>query len=153
MAPWLRVLETYLVQALLRTPAFHRGVEKVVKNVHRIRHGLPPEEMGGTKIDQPGNSSFLKHFSEEVQTQLGRAEGKSSDAAVKSAGETTEGSAEEVWKANRRRIRAEKKPVEEVVVDADAAWENARKKTEQGAKKGFIGEYIEALREQTRNGR
>ena len=82
MAPWLRVLEAYLVQALLRTPAFHRGVEKVAKSVHRIRHGLPPEEMGGTKIDRPGNEGFFRHFSEEIQAQLGRAE--AGDPALKS---------------------------------------------------------------------
>jgi hypothetical protein len=36
---------------------------------------------------------------------------------------------------------------------ADAAWEKARKQTESGAKRGFIGEYIEALREQTKSGK
>ncbi|KAF2766335.1 hypothetical protein EJ03DRAFT_242636, partial [Teratosphaeria nubilosa] len=70
MAPWLRVVEAYLVQALLRTPAFHRGVEKVAKQVHRIRHGLPPEAPSGTSIDSPHNSSFLNHYWDEVRAQL-----------------------------------------------------------------------------------
>ena len=159
MAPWLRVLEAYLVQLLLRTPAFHRGVEKVARQVHRVRNGIPPEEMGGTKIDQPGNSSFFKHFNEEIQTQLGRAEG---DAArpprveqARGAGQKVEEpeGADAVWENMKKQPPPQ--PAQKVVEDegADAAWESARKRTESGAKKGFIGEYIEALREQTKNGR
>lgn len=160
MAPWLRVLEAYLVQALLRTPAFHRGVEKVVKQVHRVRHGIPPEELGGTKIDQPGNSSFFKHFNEEIQSQLGRAEGEATRPPrveqARSAGQVSEEAegADAVWEDIRRKAKVEQK-AEKVVENegADAVWENARRRTEDGAKKGFIGEYIEALREQTKNGR
>ncbi|KAF2207389.1 hypothetical protein CERZMDRAFT_5351, partial [Cercospora zeae-maydis SCOH1-5] len=70
MAPWLRVLEAYAVQALLRTPAFHRGVEKVAKQVHRIRHGLPYEEPGGTNISDPSQPGFTKHFLDELKGQL-----------------------------------------------------------------------------------
>ncbi|EMD00085.1 hypothetical protein BAUCODRAFT_49434, partial [Baudoinia panamericana UAMH 10762] len=68
MAPWLQVVEAFLVQQLLRQPTFHRAVEKVAKGVHRLRHGTPPEELGGTKLDQP--SGMLGHFLDEVKTQL-----------------------------------------------------------------------------------
>jgi hypothetical protein len=157
MAPWLRVLEAYLVQLLLRTPAFHRGVEKVARQVHRVRHGIPPEEMGGTKIDQPGNSSFLKHFNEEVQAQLGRAEANGGEQAARPANKIppeqnvaqAEG-ADAVWESVKKQAPPQKVAEEE---GADAAWEKARKQTESGAKRGFIGEYIEALREQTKSGK
>ena len=141
MAPWLRFLEAYAVQLLLRTPAFHRGVEKVAKGVHRIRHGIPPEEMGGTKIDDPTKSSFLRHFSEEVQTQLGRAEAKSGDALVKS-----ESSA-----ASKGARSSSVEQVEEE--NAEAVWRNAQKRDAEAPKQGFMGEYIGALREQMRNGK
>lgn len=136
---WQRVLEAYLTQALLRTPAFHRAVEKVAKNVHRLRHGVPPEEMGGTKIDNPNSGSFLRHFSEEVQTQLGRAEAKTGDTAA-AKGES-----------------AAAKRSEQVAEDesADAVWRNAQKNVEDGQKQpqGFMGEYIAALREQLKSGK
>lgn len=140
MAPWLRVLEAYLVQALLRTPAFHRGVEKVVRGVNRIRHGVPPEEMGGTKLDQPNNSGFLKHFTEEIQTQLGRAEAKTGDAAGKSG------------KVTAARGAAEQEAQDE---SAEAVWRTARKNVEEGhkEKQGFLGEYMAALREQAKGGK
>lgn len=140
MSPWIRVLEAYLVQALLRTPAFHRGVEKVAKGVHRLRHGIPPEEMGGTKIDQPNSSSFLRHFTEEVQTQLGRAEAKTSDAAVKS--ESGLGSRD----AARRTTEKEEE-------NAEAVWRNAQRSSTEAPKQGFMGEYVGALKEQLKNGK
>lgn len=161
MAPWLQVLEAYLVAALLRTPAFHRGVEKVAKQVHRIRHGIPPEEMGGTKIDQPGNGGFLRHFTDEVQSQLGRAEAR--QGALKSpeevrAAQTTmdaEGeNAEAVWKSyEQRQSRVSDTKVEAEVENADTAWTTAQKQSQQPAKQGFMGEYMGALRDQLRNGK
>ena len=39
------------VVQLLKSPLFHHGVRRVHKGVHRFRHGVPPEEMGGTKLD------------------------------------------------------------------------------------------------------
>lgn len=142
MAPWLRFLEAYMVQLLLRTPAFHRGVEKVARSVHRIRHGIPPEEMGGTKIDGQSNESFLRHFGEEVQSQLGRAEAK--DTALKSTGQGTparrSGNAEEWAK------RAEEE-------NADAAWQNSQKRAAEAPKQGFMEEYMSALRDQVKNGK
>ena len=70
---WLLPFERRLVDTLLRQPAFHRAVEQVHKNLHRIRHGTPPEEMGGTKLDQPGRKPvkhFFELFSEELKNGL-----------------------------------------------------------------------------------
>jgi hypothetical protein len=146
MAPWLRFLEAYMVQLLLRTPAFHRGVEKVARTVHRVRHGIPPEEMGGTKIDGQSNESFLRHFSEEIQTQLGRAEAKSGDTAVKT---TSEGAARGRGR-EAKGARATEQTEEE---NADAAWQNAQRRSAEAPKQGFIGEYMGALREQLKGGK
>ena len=123
--------------------------------------------MGGTKLDEPGKSGFLKHFSEEVQAQLGRAEARNADAATTSISEKgstgrggrmqsermamEEENADAVWETTRK--QTERKVADEGVVGADAAWETARRQTEKGAKRGFIGEYIEALKEQGRNGK
>lgn len=141
MAPWLRFLEAYLVQALLRSPAFHRGVEKVAKRVHQIRHGIPPEELGGTKIDQPGQPSFPKKFVDEVRTQLGYAEQQEArNAAGKSTG-VKDGSVN---------ARGQHSNVMEEET-SDAAWENAQKRFSETPKAGFMQEYMEALREQVKN--
>ncbi|GAB7344749.1 hypothetical protein MBLNU457_3219t1 [Dothideomycetes sp. NU457] len=73
MAPWVRFLEAYLVQALLKSPTFHAGVRQVHKRVHQLRHGVPPEEMGGTKLDipEPEGPGLLQHFIDEVRDQAG----------------------------------------------------------------------------------
>ncbi|KAK5715687.1 hypothetical protein LTR17_016756 [Elasticomyces elasticus] len=148
MAPWLRMLEPFLVQQLLRTPAFHRVVEKVAKGVHRVRHGTPPEELGGTKIDGPNgaNNGFLGHFLDEVKTQLGNVEGKGNslgspgvDArAVKAAGNVTE----------RHVVKVEESAAE----DAEAAWREMQKNSAVPPKQGFLGEYAAALRQQVKAG-
>lgn len=46
---------------LLSSPTFHRGVGKVAKTVHRIRHGTPMEEMGGTKLEREQECALLLH--------------------------------------------------------------------------------------------
>ena len=153
MSGWLRVLEAYLVQALLRTPAFHRGVEKVARQVHRVRHGIPPEELGGTRIDAPTNGSFLKHFTEEVQTQLGRAEARSAgelEGKVDKSGyfgKRTAGSESEVAVKTEARVEDE---------TSDVAWRSSQQRSleeGQGRKQGFLGEYVGALREQLKSGK
>lgn len=131
-----------MVQLLLRTPAFHRGVEKVARGVHRIRHGIPPEEMGGTKIDGQSNDGFLRHFSEEIQTQLGRAEAK--DTALKSTGQGAPA---------RRTGTVDEWAKTEEEENADAAWQAAQKRAAQPPKQGFMEEYMGALREQIKSGR
>ncbi|KAF2400043.1 hypothetical protein EJ06DRAFT_530803 [Trichodelitschia bisporula] len=55
---------------LLSSPLFHRGVQKIHKSVHNLRHGTPLEEMGGTKIERNG-PSYLAHFKKELKEQLG----------------------------------------------------------------------------------
>lgn len=70
--PWLVFLqlEARLVEALLRSPAFHRGVQRIHKRIHRWKHGTPPEELGGTNLDVPntvGPRRFLQLFWEELK--------------------------------------------------------------------------------------
>lgn len=135
MAPWLRVLEAYMVAALLRTPAFHRAVEKVARQVHRIRHGIPPEELGGTKIEQP-SEGFTSHFVQELKTQLGYAEQREAKGVVKPK--------------NSMDARQQKSTVIEEE-GADSAWQSAQRTSREKPKQGFMGEYMEALREQVKN--
>ena len=53
---------------LLRTPGFHKAVQSLQRRVYRLRYGTPPEEMGGTKIDE--GPSFLQHFKDELRDQI-----------------------------------------------------------------------------------
>lgn len=153
MAPWLRFLEAYLVQVLLRTPAFHRAVEKVARQVHRLRHGLPPEELGGTKISQPsGSPGFLRHFLDEVKTQMGQAEGKAGGGGGGgSAGVPVDSRATGHQGAKSAGEMEAMRADEE---SADAAWRESVQRREfdgQGeGRKGLLGEYVEALRQQVR---
>jgi len=66
---FIRAFEVWAVARLLSSPTFHRGVEKIAKQVHKIQHGTPMSEMGGTKLDRPG-PSFFKHFKDEIKEQL-----------------------------------------------------------------------------------
>nr|POE48849.1 hypothetical protein CFP56_38946 [Quercus suber] len=145
MSPWLRVLEAYLIAALLRQPAFHRAVEKVARQVHRIRHGIPPDELGGTKIDGPKDSGFLGHFLDEIKSQLGKAEGKDT------AGVNIDRRVMDP-QMGRQRTAAKVDQAQAEDESADAAWRTASKNVNQPPKRGFLGEYTEALREQIRTG-
>lgn len=159
MAPWLAVLEAYAVQALLRTPGFHRAVEKVAKNVHRIRHGLPPEEQGGTSIDRLGESNFGQHFIEELRTQLGRAESSEQKnsilkEAAKGVKEEMDEGAEAAWRDIQKTTATKGKKVDvEVDESAESAWRNMQKSAAQPPKQGFMTEYMDALRSQIRDGK
>lgn len=174
MAPWLALLEAWAVQALLRTPAFHRAVEKVAKNVHRVRHGLPREEEGGTRIEGQDESGFTKHFMGAVKGQLGAAEeaeaekvrsrsyyeqlrqGKSQHEKAIGEDENIEHmDAEAAWKRTSMKLEAQSKNQAkqnvDVVEDADSAWKSASKGLGQGeGNRGFMGQYMDALREQVR---
>lgn len=130
---------------MLRTPAFHRAVEKVAKGVHRVRHGTPPEELGGTKIDKPGDSGFLGHFVEEVKTQLGQAEGKSGNAGVNMDSRALS------HQGAKSKVEEKAAKVDEET--ADAAWRDAQSNASQPQKQGFLNEYIDALRQQVKNGK
>ncbi|GAB7366200.1 hypothetical protein MBLNU230_g7760t1 [Neophaeotheca triangularis] len=146
MAPWLAFLEAWAVQQLLRTPGFHRGVEKFAKTVYRYRNNLPPEQKGGTHLDDPSKQSFVKHYFEELQTQLGRAERKEQQQRVTRAPggkpgvkeEPMDESADGAWREISRGMKAE-----------EVKGGNGAKKSGQG----FLGEYSEALRQQFRGGK
>ncbi|KAK3067646.1 hypothetical protein LTR53_015355 [Teratosphaeriaceae sp. CCFEE 6253] len=179
MSPWLRMLEPYLVEQLLRTPAFHRVVEKVAKNVHRVRNGLPPEEAGGTRIDGPEGTpaGFLGHFLKEVRTQLGTVESKRLNGGSGNAGvnldsrsmghsgvrsrveeqaakvdQASAEGAEAVWAESRGKLEqsATRKVEAESAQDADAVWAESRRRGDVPVKQGIVGEYAEALRAQIR---
>ena len=137
--PWLRFLEAWMVQQLLRTPGFHRAVEKVAKGVHRLRHGIPPAEMGGSRLEQPASEGFMKHFLEEVKTQLGTAERQESTVHARG---TIRGD-----KTVDAKVERGTAPKEE---NADAAWQTSRQTATEPPNQGFMGEYIDALREQVR---
>jgi len=67
------MIEKRLIETLLRSPSFHRGVQKVHKTVHHLQHGKPPEYYGGTHIDPEqeasrGVKNFFKLFWEELKT-------------------------------------------------------------------------------------
>ncbi|KAL1303281.1 hypothetical protein AAFC00_006688 [Neodothiora populina] len=84
-APWMALVEAFLVKKLLESPAFHRAIGKAHKNVHRLRHGLPPEETGGTKLDSPAGRGFLGHFVDEIKDQALRG-GKGNAADTSNGG-------------------------------------------------------------------
>jgi hypothetical protein len=150
MAPWLQFLEAWAVQQLLRTPAFHRAVEKIARRVHRARHGIPPDELGGTNIDQPGQSGFLKHFIDEVKTQLGAAEQRQ-EGMVAASRKNPPSSAKST--ASRpvveKRHQQSPPPPPPMQENADSVWRDAQRNVgQEGPKQGFLGEYMSALREQ-----
>lgn len=146
MAPWLRLLEGWMVEQLLRTPGFHRAVEKVAKNVHRIRNGLPPEEKGGTDIDRPDGPGFGQHFFDELKSQLGRAErGEHNSTVLRDEGK--------IWETNQHKSSHQHKSSQTKVEDdgADSAWQDAQRRSAEPPKQGFMAEYMDALRAQIRN--
>jgi hypothetical protein len=143
MAPWLHFVEAWAVQQLLRTPGFHRVVEKVAKNVHRVRNGLPREEKGGTSIDRPDGSTFGKHFFDELKTQLGRAERLEQNS-------TSVRKEPNISEMRRPKPRMSE---EETAKSAgsDAAWQDYQRRAAEPPKQHFMAEYMEALRAQMRN--
>ena len=143
MAPWLHLLERWAVEQLLRTPGFHRAVEKVAKNVHRVRNGLPREEAGGTNIDRPDGPGFGKHFYDELKTQLGRAE----------RGEQNSTILREESKIFESGTSKNHMPRSDAVKDegSEAAWRDIQQSSKEPPNQGFMSEYMEALKSQLRN--
>lgn len=47
-------------------------VGRVHQKVHHLKYGVPPEEMGGTKLDNNGRGlqRFLEYFKEEIKDQM-----------------------------------------------------------------------------------
>lgn len=68
----LTITQRKLVETLLRSPAFHRSVQKVHKQIHQLQHGKPPEYYGGTNLEEParegGLKSLFKLFWEELKS-------------------------------------------------------------------------------------
>lgn len=143
MAPWLRLLEGWAVEQLLRTPGFHRAVEKVAKNVHRVRNGLPREEKGGTSIDRPDGPGFGQHFFDELKTQLGRAERSEQNSTMLRDESKIFGRDKSKFHVSEAEA-AEKE-------GSDAAWQDVQRRTAEPPKQHFMAEYMDALRSQMRN--
>jgi hypothetical protein len=144
MAPWLHLLERWAVEQLLRTPGFHRGVEKVAKHVHRVRNGLPREEAGGTNIDRPdGSPGFGKHFYDELKTQLGRAERSEQNSTILSE-------ESKIFESGTSKTRTSRS---DAVKDegSEAAWRDLQRSSAQPPSPGFMSEYMGALKAQLRN--
>jgi hypothetical protein len=143
MAPWLHFVEAWAVQQLLRTPGFHRVVEKVAKNVHRVRNGLPREEKGGTSIDRPDGSTFGKHFFDELKTQLGRAERlEQNSTSVRKESNISGSGRPKPRMADEETAKSE---------GSDAAWQDYQRRAAEPPKQHFMAEYMDALRAQMRN--
>ncbi|KAM3422449.1 hypothetical protein BST61_g2797 [Cercospora zeina] len=172
MALWLRVLEAYAVQALLRTPAFHRGVEKVAKQVHRIRHGLPHEEPGGTNISDPSQPGFSKHFLDELKGQLRQTVGEEMEGPMRTKGVTGDDSinargavgdedverADQVWQNMQRKAGQSAKKdstttAHEEQINADSAWKETQNRLNHEPKPGFMSAYLDAIKVQIRKGK
>ncbi|BCS22742.1 uncharacterized protein APUU_30967A [Aspergillus puulaauensis] len=67
----LHSFEIWLTTRLLTSPIFRRMVGRVHGKVQQMRHGTPPQEMGGTNIENTGSTQqFLKHFREELKDQF-----------------------------------------------------------------------------------
>ncbi|KAK3290130.1 uncharacterized protein B0H64DRAFT_447435 [Chaetomium fimeti] len=79
MAPWGRLLwavvlrlENVLVNQILRSPTFHRGVRRVHRTVEDIRYGRDPSDplRQGEATAEPNRSgNFIKYFIEELRNQ------------------------------------------------------------------------------------
>jgi len=54
-----------MIETLLRSPTFHKGVQRVHKTVHQLQHGKPPEYHGGSSIEPSEEAGKgMKHFFE-----------------------------------------------------------------------------------------
>lgn len=65
----LTVCKGKLVETLLRSPTFHRGVQRVHKHVDELRHGKAP--VGGTSLEEPSGRSIkdlARMFVEELKS-------------------------------------------------------------------------------------
>jgi hypothetical protein len=172
MAPWLHLLERWAVEQLLRTPGFHRGVEKVAKHVHRVRNGLPREEAGGTNIDRPDGPGFGKHFYDELKTQLGRAERSEQNSTILSEESkifesgTSRSYTSKGYTSRSDAVKDEGyMPRSDAVKDegymprstpakdesSEAAWRDLQRSSAQPPNQGFMSEYMDALKAQLRN--
>ncbi|KAI1386011.1 uncharacterized protein F4822DRAFT_414754 [Hypoxylon trugodes] len=71
---WIFLMEDYIVQKLVRSPSFQRGVQRIHRSVHDLQHGRDPTEplREGEATRDPANSGFgrfLSHFADELRNQ------------------------------------------------------------------------------------
>ncbi|KAI0593964.1 hypothetical protein F4775DRAFT_463813 [Biscogniauxia sp. FL1348] len=68
------MVEDFIVKQLLRSPGFHRGVQRIHDQVHNIKYGRNPHEplRQGEATKEPGVdvNGFLSHFYDELRNQL-----------------------------------------------------------------------------------
>ncbi|KAH8881402.1 hypothetical protein GQ53DRAFT_832449 [Thozetella sp. PMI_491] len=67
-------LENMIVQQILRSPTFHRGVRSIHRRVEDYRYGRDPNEplRPGEATEEPSlakGNGFLKHFVDELRNQ------------------------------------------------------------------------------------
>jgi hypothetical protein len=71
---WFAIFEKRLVDALLRSPTFTKGVQNVHKRVHTFQHGKAPEYHNPTSLDTEeavrngGVTRFFKLFWDELKS-------------------------------------------------------------------------------------
>ncbi|KAJ9139514.1 hypothetical protein NKR19_g7417 [Coniochaeta hoffmannii] len=76
MSSWLfRVVlafEDRIIATLLRSPTFHRGVQRIHRKVEDVRYGRNPNDplRPGEATEEPGRPSFFGHFMDEVKNQI-----------------------------------------------------------------------------------
>ncbi|GAB7357469.1 hypothetical protein MBLNU459_g0009t1 [Dothideomycetes sp. NU459] len=144
MAPWIAALELFLTQQLLKSPAFHRAVGKVHKNVHRLRHGVPPEEMGGTKIDSPGMQGFMSHFVDELKGQAGRSSATPPPSSI---------AAHSRPQASRRAQSSTTHTTRDSATSAGSSRPSEASASPTSAQgQGFVSHFLEELKGQFRGG-
>ncbi|KAK3994493.1 hypothetical protein QBC44DRAFT_322753 [Cladorrhinum sp. PSN332] len=73
---WAAVLqaEDFLVRQILRSPGFHRGVQRIHRTVQEVKYGRNPNEplKPGEATANPHKvdpDSFFKHFTDELKNQ------------------------------------------------------------------------------------
>ncbi|KAI0887068.1 uncharacterized protein GGS22DRAFT_121054 [Annulohypoxylon maeteangense] len=72
MFKWFFLAEDYVVQLILRSPSFQRGVRRIHRTVQDYKHGRDPSEPlreGEATRDPTNSSGFLSHFIDELRNQ------------------------------------------------------------------------------------
>ncbi|RYP21130.1 hypothetical protein DL765_002419 [Monosporascus sp. GIB2] len=68
------LIEDAIVDKLLRSPAFHRGVRRIHRNVEEYRYGRDPHDPlrpgEATRDPNAGANGFMNHFIDELRSQL-----------------------------------------------------------------------------------
>ncbi|RYP65779.1 hypothetical protein DL771_008144 [Monosporascus sp. 5C6A] len=63
-----------IVDKLLRSPTFHRGVRRIHRNIEDYKYGRDPHDPlrpgEATRDPNAGTSGFMNHFIDELRSQL-----------------------------------------------------------------------------------